>query len=222
MTLIGNAIGQVFFQRASEAQNANGNLADVVTPLYRRLVAFGLFPMLLLALLGRDVFMVILGPRWSEAGVYAQILSLWMFFAFVSSPLSTLFSVLERQEGALLLNGLILATRLIALGTGSVLGNARLALILFAMTGILVYGGLCVWILSACGVSRSQALGILLRYVGISLLIIAPLAGTKALLSTAPLILLVGGAIACGVYGLVLMHEEPDVVAQLRRLVTAR
>jgi len=220
MNLIGSAIAQVFFQRASEARNVDGDLADVVTPLFRRLVAFGFFPMLLLMVIGQDVFIVVLGQRWSEAGVYMQILSLWMFVRFISSPLSTLFSVLERQEGALLLNTLIFTTRLIALGTGGMLGNARLALVLFAATGILVYGGLCAWILKTSGVSKSQAWSILFKYLSISVLIISPVAAAKLLAPASSFIVLAGGAVACGIYGFILLlHEESNFIERFRRLV---
>jgi O-antigen/teichoic acid export membrane protein len=88
MTLIGNAVGQVFFQRASEARN-QGTLDLVVQNTYERLVKLGLFPLIVLGLIGPELFLVVFGPEWVEAGVYTQIVSLWRFFVFVGSPMST-------------------------------------------------------------------------------------------------------------------------------------
>ena len=57
----------------------------------------GLFPFLLLTLIGKDLFGVIFGPRWEEAGVFTAILSLWAFFWFLSAPLSSVLDVLDEQ-----------------------------------------------------------------------------------------------------------------------------
>jgi len=219
MSLVGSAVAQVFLQRASEARNTGTDMAAVVTPLFRRLVAIGIFPMLLLTIIGKDVFVTVFGDRWSEAGVYVQILGLWVFVQFISSPLSTLFSVMERQGGALLLNGLILATRFAALSIGGVLDNPRIALVLFAATGVLVYGGLCAWILTTSGVPRSRAWGILRRSVLISALIVSPVAALKLFTTANSLVLVAVGGVACGIYGLILIRDEPDLHKHLWGLV---
>jgi lipopolysaccharide exporter len=161
-SLIGTAIGQVFFQRAAVAYT-EGRLASVVESNLRRLVLLGMFPILLLTILGQDVFIIVLGPTWSEAGVYAQILSIWMFVWFISHPLSTLFRVLERQEFLLLINAAIFFTRLVTLGIGGILQDARLALILFSASGFILYGYLNLSVATASGTSLSRVGDILLR-----------------------------------------------------------
>jgi O-antigen/teichoic acid export membrane protein len=163
MSLIGNAIAQVFFQRAAEA-NAEGTLDQVVESSYRRLVMLGMFPLLMLTVVGRDLFVIIFGNSWAEAGVYTQILSIWTFFWFISSPLSTLYSVLERQKVGLIFNSVILSTRLISLLVGGMLGNARLSLFLFGVSGVLVYGYLSLMILIAAGVALRNVFEVLLNY----------------------------------------------------------
>ncbi len=158
MILIGNAIGQVFFQRASKARN-EGTLDLVVQKTYNRLLDIGLFPMLILGIIGREVFIVAFGPQWAEAGVYVQIISLWRFFVFIGSPLSTLFSVLERQETGLTFNIVLLLSRIISLVVGGLLGNARLALLLYAASGFVMCAWMLMWLLHASGVSIWNAMG---------------------------------------------------------------
>jgi O-antigen/teichoic acid export membrane protein len=92
MSLIGSAIGQVFFQRAAES-SVKGTLAHLVEEVFSRLVVLGLFPMFMLTIIGKDLFTFLFGTNWAEAGVYAQILSVWAFFWFVSAPMNTLFSI---------------------------------------------------------------------------------------------------------------------------------
>ena len=75
-----------------------GMLPDWVEKNFRILVNFGMFPMAVMTVIGQDVVVVVFGQQWREAGVYTQILSIWGFFQFISSPMSTLFYVLEKQE----------------------------------------------------------------------------------------------------------------------------
>ncbi len=152
MGLVGSAIAQVFFQKAAEAKNRSNEPSEVVEVVFKRLVSLGIFPFLLLTLIGKDIFIVAFGARWAEAGVYIQILSLWMFFQFISSPISTLFSVLEKQGSALFFNVILFVTRALSLIIGGLTGDVRLTLFLFASTGVACYGSLCFWLISSAGI----------------------------------------------------------------------
>ena len=212
MNIIGGAIAQVFYQRASEAKN-KGQSAHVVENVYKRLVAIGLFPMLLLCLVGQDLFSVVFGHNWAEAGLYTQILAPWMFFVFISSPLSTLFSVFERQGSALIVHSTIFLTRLISLYIGGVLGNVYIALGLFSVTGVFVYGGLSVWNLKLAKVPMNIIFITLFKYflyflpVGVSLLML------KLWYDVSPVFVLVISLIALGVYSLIVIRKD-DVLIQ--------
>jgi O-antigen/teichoic acid export membrane protein len=139
MNLIGSSLSQNFFQKAVESKE-QGTLGQLVEQVFAVLVTVGLYPIFLLTLVGANVFIVIFGPAWGEAGVYLQILSIWAFVWFVSSPLSGVFAVLEKQAYSLKLNIAIFSTRFGSLLIGGLLGNPLLALGLFAGTGIFVYG----------------------------------------------------------------------------------
>jgi len=139
MNLIAGSLSQNFFQKAVESKE-QGTLGRLVEKVFEVLVIIGLYPIFLLTLVGANVFIVIFGPNWGEAGVYLQILSIWAFVWFVSSPLSGIFGVLEKQAYGLKQNIAIISTRFGSLLIGGLLGDPRLALALFAGTGILVYG----------------------------------------------------------------------------------
>lgn len=159
MSLIGSSISQVFYQRASRAVS-EGTLSVLVENVFRLLVIIGMFPILILTIVGGDVFTVIFGKAWTEAGVYAQILSLWAFIWFISSPLSTIYLVVEEHHFGFSYNFFNLTTRFLSLAIGGILGSARIALILFSASGIVVYGYLCLKMLSYSGVKTSKALKI--------------------------------------------------------------
>lgn len=52
MSLIGSASGQVFFQKASEEKNRTGSVKTVVREVHQRLVSIGIFPILVLMIIG--------------------------------------------------------------------------------------------------------------------------------------------------------------------------
>lgn len=161
MSFIGESISQVFFQRASVAKSEN-TLDLLVENVFRILVIIGLFPILTVTIVGSDLFSVIFGQAWTEAGVYAQILSIWAFVWFISSPLSTIYIVMEKQQFGLKLNIINFITRILSIVIGGYIGNARLALILFAASGVLVYGYLCLTMLHYSGVKISKVTKIVL------------------------------------------------------------
>lgn len=164
LTLVGSAIAQVFFQRASELRHRPDELSRTTQMVFRRLVALGLFPAIMLTMAGRELFVVVFGSNWAEAGLYAQVLGLWIFFLVISSPLSNLFAVLERQELTLLVHCAILLTRVTALAVGGVLQNIYVALGIWTGTGVVVYGGLAIWNMRLAGVPLREAGRILWQY----------------------------------------------------------
>jgi O-antigen/teichoic acid export membrane protein len=119
----------------------------------------------ILGIAGPELFRIIFGANWVEAGRYAQILSPWMFILFISSPLSNLFSTLERQELALIVNSVILGTRFVALIIGGLTHNIYLTLIIWSASGVLVYGGLALWLLKLTQVSWAIAFQNVFQYV---------------------------------------------------------
>ena len=161
MSFIGSSLSQVFFQRASVA-NSQGSLDVLVETVFKLLVIIGMFPILTLTFVGSDVFSVIFGSSWAEAGFYAQILSIWAFVWFISSPLSSIYVVMEKQQFGLKFNIFNFITRLLSLVIGGLMGDARMALVLFALSGTVVYGYLCFKMLSYSGVKMSHVRNIVL------------------------------------------------------------
>ena len=152
MSLVGGAIGQVFFQRAAEAHKS-GNLASLVQNIAEILLKIIVFPVLLLAVVGPELFSFVFGENWGEAGIYIQILSIWIIFWFLYSPLSTIYVVLEKQKLGWGFNIVNLFTRFLSLLIGGVIGSVYLALALFSLSGVVVYGTFCLYLIKKAGVT---------------------------------------------------------------------
>jgi len=139
MSFIGQSIRQVFLQRSAVAKH-EGKLPEVVEDICSILIMISIMPFLLLTIVGGDLFSLAFGSEWYEAGVFAQILGMWAMIWFVTSIMSELIWVLELQEFGLWYNTLNLVTRFLSLLIGGLCGSVYIALFLFMVSGIFVYG----------------------------------------------------------------------------------
>lgn len=214
MSLIGMSIAQVFYQRASE-EKRNGMLAKVVENVFHRLVKLGLLPFIILTVIGDDLFEIVFGSNWIEAGVYTQILSIWTFFWFISSPMSVLFRVLERQEFSLKINIAIFITRFLSLLIGGYVGSPRWAMVLFALSGIVIYGYLSMSIMFVSGIPWGRMFEILLRNIKLSLPVITILIIMK-LINVSSIILLLATSICMIIFAFYVYKTDPEIKKMLK------
>lgn len=138
MNFIGGSIRQVFIQRGSIAKH-DGTLPHLTEDICSVLIIVSVLPFLLLCIVGGDLFALVFGSQWYDAGVIASILAPWAMIWFVASIMSELIYVLEIQGFGMVYNILNLLTRLVSLLIGGLLGNVYLALTLFMLSGICVY-----------------------------------------------------------------------------------
>jgi len=214
--LIGTTFSQAFFPRAVESKLA-GTLGGSVEVALAYLTKLSLFPCLLFALIGKDLFVVVFGQKWAEAGVFTQILSLWLFTWFISSPLSTVFVVLEQQHFEFGYQIVTLASRLGSLLLGAALGSARLALLLFGASGMLLYGSYCAAIIVRSGASPRK----ILKLLASSLLFSIP--ATLIVLTTmyyaaSPVTVLAVSFVLLTMYYVALLRDDPVARRLLRKL----
>jgi lipopolysaccharide exporter len=209
MSLIGSSIAQVFFQRAAEARS-DGTLSHLVENVFRLLIMIGIFPILTVTIIGPDLFAVVFGENWTEAGVYAQILSIWAFVWFISSPLSTIWAVLEKQTFGMRVTTLNFVTRVGSLALGGMSGSPVVALSLFAGSGILVYGYLNVKMMLFSGVRLIDVRKHLLSSLRLFSLFGVLLVGLKAA-GAEPPVLVVAACVAGLIYYLYIVQSDPAV-----------
>ncbi len=209
MTLVGGAVSQVFFQRTAELRYNPEQLRVTTEMVFRRLVALGLMPVVVLILNGRELFGLVFGSQWTEAGVYAQILGVWLFFLFISSPMSTLFHVMEKQEQALVVHVVILCSRLAALIVGGRTENIYLTLWLWSGSGVLIYGGLTLWLLRIAGSSWRFAAAVIARYVFYAFPLAALMLLASWYLTDQTILNLALAVVLTGIYYLLVLRQEP-------------
>lgn len=208
VNLIATNIATVFLQRVAEAKNA-GSVTAHVERVFRYLAMLTVFPCLLLCLIGKDVFVLVLGSKWAEAGVYTQILSPWLLFWFVSMPLGTVLSVLEKQALELRMLVLVLITRVISLGIGgAVLADARWTLGLFSVTGALVFAYYCLVVLRQCDVPLPRVVRVMAENIAMFIPAGIIIAVLKYAVVASPLVIVAVSTVLMGLYYLNLIRTD--------------
>ncbi|RZG14205.1 hypothetical protein EXT47_14335 [Pseudoalteromonas sp. CO342X] len=97
VTLIGNAVGNVFMSNAKHYLVA-GTLAKNTLNIHNRLILIAMPIMALTLPFLPEIFAVVFGEKWTEAGEIAQFIAIWIYFVFTASPISTVLVAMEKQK----------------------------------------------------------------------------------------------------------------------------
>jgi O-antigen/teichoic acid export membrane protein len=130
--ILGGAISQVFVSNAANAYR-NDSLAPLVRGLYTQMSQIGLPIALLIMMLGPELFGIIFGETWRQSGEFARWMALWLYLVFVSSPITSITSVMERQKQGLVFHLLLLMFRIIALYIGIRTDDLMITIIILAV-----------------------------------------------------------------------------------------
>jgi len=149
VSLISTSVGQVFYQEAAINANDERKIENLSYNLYRNLFFLAVVPAVILLVFGDLIFDFVFGDDWLMAGKYAQTLSIWMLFIFVTSPLKNLMNVLEKQQKDLVFNVITVILRFAALIAGAVIfRDDFIAVLLFGIVSTLSLFIYCLYILS--------------------------------------------------------------------------
>lgn len=207
MGMVGMAIAQVFYQKASEEKNHTGSVKAVIREIHTRLIAIGIFPFVVFVTLAEDLFTFVFGVDWLTAGIYAQILAPWFFAVFIFTPISSLFGVLERQRGYLSFEIVTLCTWALIFYVGGTFGDPFLTLTLFSLCGMLICGSKAAYLVRVSGAGYRDSVFSLFRHLLLSVIVSLPLMITVYM--GFPLLILFGVAgITTVVYYLLLFFTD--------------
>lgn len=135
--MIGQSITQVFFNKASKVYNEGGNLLKLIKETYKNLFFTAL--VIFIPLFGISFFIdFIFGENWTEVGLYVRVLIPWLFIGFLSSPVSSLIVILNKQKVILFFDLLLLISRFLVIYIGYAWYNDILiSLIGFSSVGVI-------------------------------------------------------------------------------------
>ena len=90
-------------------------------------------------LFGGDIFAFFFGDRWEGCSYYIRCLLPWTFVVLTSTSLTFLFGIFGRQRTEFLFFVALLCLRVAAMIAGIICGDFRLGIILFALSGAIIY-----------------------------------------------------------------------------------
>jgi len=135
-SVVGVAIGQVFFQRFAAAWPDANTAWSLLVRTWKILALVGLLPLIALLLFGEKLFSVIFGSNWAQSGKMAVVLAPMLFASLLHSPTSTTSIVLGTQKHILLLAVIVLIYRPLSLYIGWVLGDIYVGLAIYSVLEI--------------------------------------------------------------------------------------
>ena len=86
-TLIAEAIGEVFRREATEHYNRDGRFDSILKATVSKTFLIALPIYLILFLFSPQIFSLVFGKQWQEAGEYASIMAVASFFSFFITPM---------------------------------------------------------------------------------------------------------------------------------------
>jgi O-antigen/teichoic acid export membrane protein len=141
MNLIGMSVSQVFYSEAANIGKSNPvELKRISVKLIKKLSLIALVPLITLLAFGPLLFSFVFGKQWYEAGVYARIISLMIYFQFIILPVGRILEIFERQKEGLIFNIMRLLMILIVFGISKFINlNSYQTIILYTISNSITY-----------------------------------------------------------------------------------
>jgi O-antigen/teichoic acid export membrane protein len=133
-TLIGQSVASVFYPKINEVVLAGKKSQKLIARGTVALAVAGLVPFGAVLILGPWLFEIIFGSEWVKGGVYAQWMSLWLFFGLLKKPAEAAIPVLKLQGHFLIYEIVTIMARSLALAIGFFLfNNEMVAVAIFSI-----------------------------------------------------------------------------------------
>lgn len=139
VTLVGNALGQVFYKKASVWEPAQTAVLASRILYFNCFLGLAIFLVLLTG--GESLFRFLLGEKWGTVGLYSIYLCPWLISVLCFSPLSWIFDARDKQKIEMWLNAGMFAIRtLVILLSSYFLQSVDMTILLFGLSGMLLWG----------------------------------------------------------------------------------
>lgn len=100
VSIISTNIADVLFQKTSMMNNIKTSNKEILSKLIKVLfvlMSIALLPSVIIYFFGENLFSFIFGKNWTEAGQYASVLAIALFFQFSIAPFCKVFYVLKKM-----------------------------------------------------------------------------------------------------------------------------
>ena len=137
-TLLGISISGVFYPRIADALRRGEGVTEPVVRLLAVLLLAPLPAFGLITLFGPELFALVFGEQWVNAGTIAAILSPWLALNFASSVLSTFITAKGELRRLFYFAFAESAIRIAALATGMPFASSELGVAVYSGSGVAI------------------------------------------------------------------------------------
>jgi len=146
LSLIGSAVGQLYYREASIAKNNNQSILPVFNKSVRITATAAIPAMVIVFFFGPDIFAIYLGEQWRLAGEYAKIMAPALVFISITSPVSATPVIYQQQKNSFLYSTLAYVLILGVVFLGSIEGYTFKTIVgLYSAATSAFYLGLFLW-----------------------------------------------------------------------------
>jgi len=145
MALFCTSYSQVFMRKASDLWNEGQDIRPLIKKTWLFIGGFLIVPFIVLMVFGAQIFGVVFGQEWSEAGKIAAFLVPFQWASAMSSTTSVTYSVIRKQRFMVIFSTISVVYRIGSFALGYYLGNFETALIAFSIshiTALIFYNGI--------------------------------------------------------------------------------
>lgn len=98
LMLVGVSISQVFLKRSAELFANGKSLYQLTLKTIFSLFLLSMIPFSIIFFYGEELFGFIFGSAWTESGYFSEIMTIWLFFNLILSPISGIPLVIGKQK----------------------------------------------------------------------------------------------------------------------------
>lgn len=204
LTLVGSAVSRSFFVHAAES-NRQQTLDHISSRVHDRMVMIAMLPVVMILIAGPPLFGVVFGQDWTAAGDYARAAVPWFALAGITSPLTRIFDVSERQRADFIASLFSFVAVTGGFLIGCLYGNPTRAILVGSSAAALSRMIQLALLLRIAGVPLAESVMPYVRYTTYALPLAALLAAGIA--SDSGLILLICSLFGTAVYGLLCLRK---------------
>lgn len=136
INLLSQSYQQVFLQRITEERRVGTDLVHLLNSATLMLACVGAIPSLIVIAFGPQVFSLIFGTMWADAGSYARWLTFLIVTSFAVSPSNMVLIASERLQFLFVFDLAQFAVKMTAVLIGAAMCSAELSVALFSAAGV--------------------------------------------------------------------------------------
>ncbi len=140
MSLAGNAVGQVLFQRTSEEIAQGHSISKLVSKVIGHSILIWVPFFLILSLIAPTAFSIFFGAKWKIAGYYVQGFAPLFLLQLITSPVSVILLVLNKQRVVTIIQAFLLSGAVFSLVIAKhISDNPVVSITIYSIVQTLIY-----------------------------------------------------------------------------------